>query len=376
MRKIIFLLMILWLLLLVQCSSGKSQEVEEIVLEEKTGFIDLQWKKEKSVDVSDVNFAFLYLDTDETTVNVYGFSVKRANKIVFKKYDRGLNLTFEKHFNTGQGPGDLGGGPNFFSCGDYIYVPDNTQQRVNIFDKELNFVKFVKTPRAFSSPIFINDGNYFIGTELVFDERRRTLSHIHIISFPQFNKKKIHTFGPSTLFDRDKKIILGAIPEFDYFFKHRKIYLINMKTYRVMMFDLSGKLLKQVRVDVPPIPVPDEKKKMWIKEQTDQRLLNRVKIVDFVQPAGWMIPLAKGFVVIRRNSYSIFCRGLVEGDYFDYHLRLLGKVNFPCFFLVYHLRQSHYTRAYEYDDGYVYLVTQDLQETDEDINLEKWRIVE
>jgi hypothetical protein len=66
----------------------------------------------------------------------------------------------------------------------------------------------------------------------------------------------------------------------------------------------------------------------------------------------------------------------VDGDYFNYDLQLLGKVKFPCFFNIYHLLRAFFPRSFAYDNGYVYLITQDLQETDEDINLEKWQVRE
>jgi len=367
-------MVLLCLIFLIQCSNQKLPEVEETVLEEQTKFIDLQMSKEKSIDVSDVDYAYLYLD--KGTVNVYGFSIKQTKGIVLKKYDRDLNLNFEKLFNSGQGPGDLGSAPHFFPYGEHIYVPDHTQRRVNIFDKKLNFIKFVKTPIAYLSPIFTKDGKHFIGTEYLFDEKKRQLFHIDIISFPELKKRRIHSFGPASLWNEKRIMIRGNCPAFDYFYRNEKIYLINMKTYQIMIFDLSGQMLKRVKVDVAPIPVPKEKEEAWLKDQQHPSLLKTSKLADYVQPAAWMVPLGKGFVVIRRNSYNSSCIGLVDGDYFNYDLQLLGKVKFPCFFGIYKLREGFIMMVHKYDGGYVYLLDQDLHETDEEIRLEKWKVVE
>jgi hypothetical protein len=376
MKKKTILVVLIWLIFLIHCSDRKPPEAEETVLEEKSGFIDLQWRKEKSIDASDYDHANLYLDDYDDTVNTYGYSLRQTNQKIIKKYDKDLNLKSEKEFQMGQGPGDLGGGAHFFSCGDYIYVPDNTQARINIFDRKMNFIKFIKAPLFFLSPIFTKDGKHFVANRYVYGENRTSIYDIHIVSFPELKNKKIHSFGPCRLIDEKGMILRGDCPGFCYFIKNEKIYLLNMKTYQIMMFDLSGKMLKRIRVHVEEIPIPEKMKKVWIKDQTHPKLLNRSKFVGPVQPASWAIPMGKGFVVIRRTGYSAACEGLVDGDYFDYDLQLLGKVKFPCFHLIYMISESNLFRVFAYDNGYVYLITQDLQETDEDINLEKWQVRE
>lgn len=365
---------LIWLLFLMHCSNQKQPEIEEVVLKEISKSIDLQWHQVKSTDISDVNFAYFYLGPG--TINAYGYSTKQARCRVLKIYDQELNLNSEKFFNIGEGPGDLGGASTFFVNGDYTYVSDHIQRRVNIFDKDLKFVKFVKTPAAFFSPDFTNDGKHFIAMKYEESKPGVVSLHINLISFPNFESEKLITIGPINRFDKNKKLIIGAIPQFHYFCRNEKIYFINMETYRITMFDLSGKPLKRVRVEVEKIPVPSDLRMNWLKEQADSRILDRVSLVDFVQPASWMIPLGKGFVVIRRNSYSTACAGLVDADYFDYDLHLLGKVKFPCFYPIYLFSTAYLPRSFAYADGYVYLITQDLKETDEDINLEKWKCVE
>jgi len=374
MRKITILMILIWLILLIHCSHKEQSYLEETILKEKTSFIDLQWCKEKGIDVSDYSQANLYLDDD--SVNLYGYSLKQNTQKIVKTYDRDLNLKSEKEFNIGQGPGDLGPGAHLYPIANHIYVADNTQGRINIFDKKMNFIKFVKTPFSYKNTIFTPDGKYFIATQFMFYEARRILNHISIFSFPELEKNRIHTMGPCRMRDEKDMVLRGECPEFYYFLKNEKIYLINMKTYQIMTFDLSGKILKRVRVQVEKIPVPTEKRKVWLKGQTHPRLIDRSKFADFVQPASWMIPLGKGFVVIRRTGYGTSCEGLVDGDYFNYDLQLLGKVKFPCFHFIYTLLDGYFHRVFAYDNGYVYLLTQDLQETDEDINLEKWRVIE
>lgn len=376
MRRVTIMLMAAVVLsaLLTDCGQSKKVGIGETVFKEATTFIDLQWRMEKKVDVSDYDHANLFLD--DGSINTYGYSLRHNNQIIVKAYDRDLNLISEKRFNIGHGPGDIGPGGHIFPIGEHIYIPDNTQRKISIFDKEMNFKKFVTIPFAFYNMRFTRDGKTIVSTQFMFDKAKKVVNHIEITSFPELKKKQIFTLGPCLMMDEKRVLLRGECPEFYYFLKNENIYLINMKTYQIIMFDLSGKMLKRVRVQVEKIPVPPEMKKVWIKDQTPPQLLNRSKFVDTVQPASWMIPLGKGFVVIRRYGYDTSCEGLVEGDYFNYDLQLLGKVKFPCFYLIYKLFNGYFHRVFEYDSGYVYLLTQDLQETDEDINLEKWKVVE
>lgn len=374
MRKQTILLALIWLLFLMHCSNQKQPNIEEEVLQENSKTIDLQWHQVKSIDISDVNFAYFYLGPG--TVNAYGYSTKQSRCQVLKIYDQDLNLNSEKFFNIAEGPGDVGGASTFFTTGNYTYVSDHQQRRINIFDKDLKFIKFEKAPGAFFSPQFINNGEHFIATRYEEPKPGIVSYHIELISFPSFDTKRLITLGPINRFDKNKKLIIGAVPQFYYFHRDGKIFFINMETYQVSMFDLSGKPLKRVRVEVEKIPVPSDVRMNWLKEQVDSRSLDRVSLVDFVQPASWMIPLGKGFVVIRRTSYSTACTWLVDADYFDYDLHLLGKVKFPCFYPIYQFSTAYLPRSFAYANGYVYLITQDLKETDEDINIEKWKLVE
>ena len=95
-------------------------------------------------------------------------------------------------------------------------------------------------------------------------------------------------------------------------------------------------MLKSVKVDVDMKKVTKEMAVKWLKELmgTSYRE-NRFAFTEYIQPASYMIPLEKGFVVTRREGYSLQCKGLIEGDFFDYHLKLLGKVQFPCCYRIF-----------------------------------------
>ncbi len=76
--------------------------------------------------------------------------------------------------------------------------------------------------------------------------------------------------------------------------------------------------------------------------------------------------------MIRRKDYMNECSGMVEGDYFNFDLEMLGKVQFPCFFRVNRLMRGYLTRTTVHFDGHLYVTN----EIDEEYVLEKWKLNE
>jgi hypothetical protein len=379
--KWILIITIPFLILLIHCSHSSNENDEStIIIEENPRFIDLKLIKEKSIFVEDLDYPRIFMDDDQIFVD--GTSLKSKREYNFYIYDNDLKLIFKKVLYLGQGPGELGGDPYFFPVDDKIYVTDNTQRRINIFDRDFNFIKFVNVDFTFNSPIFIKDGKSFIFVTWQSGKYGPNSSFsVYLANFPGLKRKLIHHFHEfDCLLEEKRELILdnGAI---HYFLKDEKIYLLDKDRYLLTKRNISGKLEKQVKVNVNKIPVTKNNQDLWLKEQMGiNKYLSQIKIkirfADFVQPCSWMIPLEKGFVVIRKKSYSISCQGLVEGDYFDYNLNLLGKVKFPCFNEIFRLRRQIFLRYSAVRKNILYLVNNVNQEDDEIIALEKWRISE
>jgi len=376
MKKISILPILLCMLFLSHCTKP-GEMVDEIVLEEKSEPVNVKFVFEKKVEVPDIMWASLYKTDNELYVR--GYSTIEHKKVILNIYDEDLEISSQKKFNIGDGPGDLGTGCHFFKCGDRIYVPDNTQMRVNIFDKDFKFVKFVLLTKPMFLPVtFVENGAYFLGNTSEWTEKSKTLYGCYIVRFPGLTKQRFKTIGPSNPWNSPtppRKYVIGSTPFFYYFYKNEKIYFIKMDDYQLSQFDLEGQLLKNVRVNVEKKKVPKEKKIPWLKEQRGGRSLEKFDLADHIQPAGWMVPLGKGFAVVRRNGYGTGCNGLVEADYFDYQLNLKGKIEIPCFFRIYILRGvGYFIWTWQYQDGYLYLINED--EGNETFYLEKWKVVE
>jgi hypothetical protein len=378
--KYLQIVTILAVIFLIHCSTPVSKTSESIItIKELHRSIDLKPTKDNNIFIEDLDFPGISVQNERIFVS--GPSLESKNDYNIYIYDRELNLLGEKKFSIGQGPGEMGGAPYLWPVGDRIYVPDNTQQRINIFDKNLNFIEFVKTTFSTMSPIFSENGKYFIFVTGNNGKYGPVSSFsVYLSGFPGLKRKLIHQFPEVDYFIEEKRELIYGIRGIHYFLKDDRIYLLDKDNYHLIIRDSNGKMVKQVQMDYEKIRTTDKMKEMWLKDPVlksrDLMRKFKVKLAEYVQPCAFMVPLEKGFVVTRKKDYNTSCQGLVEGDYFDYNLNLLGKVEFPCFSEIFWLRTYIFLNACVFDRGFLYLVNRVERENDEVISLEKWKISE
>lgn len=357
-------MVIIFLISLNHCNKNEEIiEIKENNIQSNVKFINI-----KSIDISNIIDLRIHLHKNE--VWVYGSSIKNEKQILLEIYDQDFKLISTKIFNKGQGPGDLGNGVLFFAFDSFIYAPDNTQKRINIFDKNFKFIKFKKLLHPFLPILFVENGHNFLATELFYIDKRIGY-RINIVTFQGLIKKHLFEFGPYNYFEKHK-VLVGENPGFHYFHYRKKLYFINMKSYTIDIYNLKGKIEKSIKLKTEIKRVPFNKKSIWLKEQAGSFGVSRGKLADFIQPASWMVPLEKGFVVVKRDSYSTECSGLVQGDYFNYQLELKGKVKLPCFLRIFHLTRGYFPRTFAYKKGFFFLVN----EINGIYKLEKWKVIE
>jgi hypothetical protein len=366
---------------LSQCGSQKEKETpgNGITIKEKTNKLDIQFTLENSVSITDIKSP-IRIFFNENILHIYGEGRQESGgpqMIVVHRFTKNLESLEKKYIPIGQGPGDLGEVPRFSGCGELIYVTDYTQHRVSVFNKDLEFVKVVrvKENRSLYLSEFNDDGTWFLcaTTSVEFNKRgRKKIVYYCLVTFPGFSIKVFEKFGPYYPFDPVKqKVVYGRMPGAQFFRRNSSIYYINMNDYEMGMYDTEGNCLKRIKVLVDKVKVPGSKRVEWLIAQTgSRRNLDSKTFTDTVQPASWMVPLGKGFVVVRRYSYATDCQGMVEGDYFSYELEMKGKVKIPCFLLIFKL--SNPPQSYKYNNGYLYLIN----ESQDEYRLEKWLVKE
>lgn len=357
------LLLLISILLCIHCNQVR--KTSEIVLKESSTEISLGFELSASIEIEGMNYPYLYLDDRE--IGVYGF-IGSKGKEALGVYRFGLDLQPKGTvvIPIGQGPGDAGTGTLFFPFGDKLFARDNTIQRLTIYSRNFNVIEILPLNRV-TPYIFFRDGTMGLSVK-----RGKQYVDILLTAFPGLKSKTLTRIG----LPKNKNRVLGIAPGYDFIYNHdnERIYILEMANYRIMAFDMEGRLQKQIRVDteIPRIEPEDQKK--YVKEYLGQWGLRQgVKFHKIVQPASLVVPLEKGLVVIRRKDWRTVEEGFCEGDYFDYNLDLLGKVKIPPFFQCYFVEGMKISPPSKgYFNGYLYVIV----ESEQGFQLKKWKVQE
>jgi hypothetical protein len=371
------LIITLPLILLIHCKDSPPDTLPAVIIKENLHPVNVKFVLEKRIPLTNINYPAIFVGDKE--VFAYGFSMDDDNPkaALLEIYDKDLNFQAQKFFPYGQGPGDIGTGFHIYKSGDQVYIPDQTQQRVNIFDKDFNFKKFIISGSGIFT--FIENGKYMIKSSTFNDyKHQKRIPKIALLSFPDLKKKLLKELEPHWPLDERGRIVQFAGTGFHYFYHQSIIYILEMKSYNISTYDLMGSPLKSVTVDVKPEHLSDEIREEWLKELRGgeyEQIKGRIFLPDVLQPASFMIPLGKGFAVIRRETYLLNCRGkaMVTADYFDFQLNLKGQIQIPCFYRIFEVSQYYIPVSTQYNDGFLYLVG---ITDDEDFYLEKWQVLE
>lgn len=378
MKRLNLILILICLVFLVHCDNNGANGSREIVLEPKENAAGVEFSKVASTTVSGIRFASLFID--EISINVYGSNLfgehsDKKDKILVNRYDRDLNFISQVVFPVGQGPGDLWAGSYFADVNNKILVLNHALRRISILDTNYKFIKFEKLLFNCMSPTFTRDGKKFFGFSMKREPEGYSYDFISA-TYPGLKRTVLYHWDALWLWNKQKKIIIGKRPVISYFIEKEKIYLVNGADYRMMMLDLDGKILKQVRVNAEKRKVPTEMADAWLAAQIGPALARKCVLTEEIQTASWAIPLGKGFAVVRRKDYKRECSGLTEADYFDFQLNYIGKILVPCFFQIFKLSAVNFPRVHGYDNGYLYLIYEDETDDKEEFHLEKWRVKE
>jgi hypothetical protein len=148
-----------------------------------------------------------------------------------------------------------------------------------------------------------------------------------------------------------------------------------MTRYILTKTEINTRKAKKKRVNFKPIKlnvnVPEKERiiKMLMGRRANP---NRYILSENLVPTSWMIPLGKGFAVIRRHNFEQDKDGEVEADYFDYNLNMIGKIKMPYFFRYNSFRYPGLSNYKYYTSNYLFTI----EDTDENWKLKKWYVDE
>lgn len=347
------------------------QEVIEINEEKQAGvefsFID-------KVKVTEVLYPTLTISENRDRIFISGVYLNDQYKKIIKIFNGKLKYISQKIFHVGQGPGDMSASNVLTPVGEKLFISGNSNSRVDVYNENFEYIKSIRYSwERVGGPFpLMDNGRCFIGTRYAMVGKKFNITY-KMVSFPGMDEKvileksMIHPMLNGGIFPIDTK------PHSSYFFHDKYIYFLYMNDYQLLKFAVNGNRLKDVIVKTGEIRISEAEKKRYLKEYVrcnEGRL--RKTFSDTVMPAGSLVSLAKGFVVVRRKNYSKECAGMVEGDYFNYGIDFVGKVKIPCFYRIYSLLGTKFIRDCQYDNGFIYTA----HEIDEVLWLEKWQVVE
>lgn len=200
MQKLSIAIAIIFMVFLSYCNQKQNPEVPETIIDEATTPAKVKFSMVKRIALPNINYSSLFVTSNDIYVSCTS---------VLEIYDKELNYISKKTFPIGQGPGDLGTGARFFRYGNRIYAPDNTQQRINLFDQDFKFIKFVKYMQGLYPLTFIKNGEYFICIQEKGEGFHPKITYVvSLYSFPGLKKKILYQLRPFSLRDHNGKLIL------------------------------------------------------------------------------------------------------------------------------------------------------------------------
>ncbi|MGE5343577.1 MAG: hypothetical protein ACM3SY_19070 [Candidatus Omnitrophota bacterium] len=371
---------LIWIITLIHCSKNISSGHEtpsELITIDETKTANVHFVLKASVESDFIAFPKIAVSPYQDKVILYGLSSAKNEKsdLVAQTYDKSLRLLNRKTFINGQGPGDVGNF-NIISIGkDKLMISENSNQRVSIYDNDWNYKTSFKY--HFESDAFeiYEDGNLFVTTDYLEKGNEET--------YP-FTMGSIYDFKMMTFFIPDyfsrykykggkRLFIVNGESTSSWFYRNNKIFVLMCGSYRLIKFDSKGKELKDVIIKVEKKKTDQSLMDDYLKDQEYYEMKHQFVLSDTVDPAATLIPLSKGFIVIRRNDYYMTCNEYADGDYFSDEFQYKGKVKVPCFHKILQVfPDSRKNECVKFDNGFLYLV----QEQDDKTVIEKWQVFE
>ncbi len=379
-KSIILMLIFMMILSVCNCNKKKTKDLnqktveQEIIIPDRNKEASLSFELNKRVQIEEVVHPQIAISHILNGVYVYGDYISAEPKIVIKIYNHQLENISQKIFNLGKGPGDLGLVNYIKPVGEELLIRENSNIRFSTYDNNLNYKKSLQFKDGNNLPLDIfGDGDYRMRFELSWSKGEKK----RVVTFKMVSKdEEGRGFWENSFLHPSHnkgKLVLDNTSNFSYFQKDQEIYFLIMKDYRILLINMEGAILRDVLVKVEPVKTQKDKMKENLLDQGYKPSRSFQFIFsDTVASTSWMIPLEKGFIVVRRNNYSSACSGMAEGDYFSYNIEYLGKVKIPCYYWMYRISQYMLLcmRCCTFYNGYLYLVN----EVDEKILLEKWEV--
>jgi hypothetical protein len=373
-RKLLLLLVLTFIFFSCEKEKIEIQEITENKSDAKVTFT-----LEREIDLPNIILASMALCRDKLLINGYDIRDKKTCSINI--YDLKLNLIKSYSIPFGQGPGDISTMTFLFINENLIYAIDIQNFRISSFDfnENMKLININRLKEPIYLPCLTENSNYIAFSKMEWIRRSKEDVYRYAIYYAKFpslkNPYKFDEIISHVKYDKNRRLILGENPYVDYFFKNNYLYSLDMCRYILTKTELNSLKAEKIRVDFKPIIInvnASEKERIIKMLMGRQANPNEYALPESYVPTSWMIPLGKGFAVIRRHNFEQDQDGEVEADYFDYDLNMIGKIKMPYFFRYNSFRFPGLSNYKVYAGNYLFTI----EDTDENWKLKKWYVDE
>jgi len=382
MRLRILILILLSIIILNHCNNNPTHEsqnfCERVTIDENKK-ANVQFRLIDAVQTDFIAYARIAVSPRQDMIILYGISTQKneKQKLIARTFDKSLKFIREKTFFFGKGPSDVGNF-NIISIGkDYIYISENSNSRISIYTNDWiykNSIKFKSAMDAFE--IYSNEKVFLNCDYTAFEDNLFAYTFL-LGSFPELKTKVLFTADPFLLqveSGNHTKLVIGT-GEYSFFYTNNEAFILICDNYRLLKFDNTGNKLNDIIINVKKIKTNHARDDEYLKEFGYSQQKDRFVLSDTVNPAATMIPLKKGFVVIRRYDFYSSYQDWLDGDYFSYKLEYQGKISVPFspYLIMYMMGRTH--EFTKFDNGFLYLI-KEKEDEDDMLTLEKWMVIE
>lgn len=375
-RKLLLLLVLVSFFF--SCGKEKFEKVEIHDIAENRAQAKVTFNLERKIELPNIIFASVEINGELLLIS--GLNMLNRETCPVNIYDLNLNLKESYFLRFGQGPADISTMTFFFLDKNLLRAIDLQNLKISIFDLNAS-LKFINTSRLkgiFYLPRVSENSDYIAFSGMDWTENQKINCPIYCAKFPSLDdSRKIDEVTSGNIYDEKKRSILGKDPFVDYFFKNGYLYSLDMQRYIVTKTEINTGKAKKIRVNFAPITLSlnvSEEERIIKELRGRKATLNEYTVSENLVPTSWMVPLGKGFAIIRRQNFEQEKVGEVEveADYFDYDLNLIGKIKIPYFFR-YNSFRSPGINYYQYYSNNSFFT---IEDTDDKWILKKWQVDE
>ena len=285
MKKIILLSLILFFIL---CCGPKQEKIEKTLEDGVEVIVNhlepyrikgersiLSLEKEFTIDTERDEIARLgltdiggFFDADSEG-NIYLLNLKSGENIIFV-FDKEGNLV-RSFGRKGQGPGELQAQPSGFlslsvTFKDEIAISDQNNHKISFFRRDGSLIKEIKLDSNIGFAIPLENGNYLILKGVINPQGEYINQNLLILCNGKLEeiKELDRQSVPNPIIGKRLK---GIYYVFSWNVAKQEIYTgFQERGYEIFVYDFEGKIIRKIKKQYKPLPVPEEYKKKFMKQ--------------------------------------------------------------------------------------------------------------